>query len=188
MSEILYSLLASVIAGFAVPFVYYFFKKRFEWQDSRKEKLLTITDENGKVRNIIMHGGVTPKNIQPLLMEEFLFENKVEKILNSYKNSHKNFNFQRNHSVDFLLRINDKVIALEVKTGKNKPTRQYVEFLKETHPDVNELMFLFNSDIPSEYLDAYKGRNEVKFISSPREKGLTQKLFNVLDTLSVAKA
>ena len=155
---------------------------------SNKTTILKITDENGKIKRVIHVGSLSSESIQPLLMEEYLFEDKVEKILNNYKKSRENFNFERNHSVDFILKFNGKIIALEVKTKLNKPSGKYLDFLKRSHPNVNELMFIFNSEIPAEYLEAYKDRKEVKFISSPREKGLTEKLYNVLDSLGAVKA
>ena len=188
MNEIYYSVIASLLAGVAVPLVFYFAKKSMTSKVSHKRTLLKIIDENGKIKRLMHVGNLSAESIQPLLMEEYLFEDKVEKILNNYKKTHANFNFQRNHSVDFIIELNSKIIALEVKTKLNQPSNKYLDFLKKSHPDVNELMFLFNSEIPTEYLDIYKDKKEVKFISSPREKGLAEKLFNVLDSLGAVKA
>ena len=43
------------------------------------------------------------------------------------------------------------------------------------------VLFLFNSDIPKKYFEEYKDNNEVKYIFSPRGKGLSEKVTNVLN-------
>ena len=93
----------------------------------------------------------------------------------------KGFSCNRNHSVDFLLKVPGHVIGLEVKTNYSLPSKKYFDTVKQSHPELDQLIFLFNSEIPNKFLETYENDNFVKFISSPQEKKLSEELISILN-------
>ncbi|EJL6474594.1 hypothetical protein ACVTD8_16255 [Vibrio cholerae] len=177
MTEVIISLLA----GLGVPVLAVLFSKIVDLKAARSEKLVIVRSSTGKESNLKVSATADKNAILRLLEEEYQFENSVEKILNKYKSKHKEFDFYKNDYVDFILKQNDKIIALEAKTSSNLPAKEYLDKIRSRHPEVSDLVLLFNSEIPSKYFDEYKGKNNVTFVSAPRNKSLSDKIVNVLN-------
>ncbi|MDV5097289.1 hypothetical protein RYH74_08305 [Pseudomonas sp. LSJ-87] len=148
-----------------------------------KNMQLTIKDINGKEQKIEYSGELDLDVVQRLVEKEYELEAKVENILKRYKKQNKNFHYTKNHSVDFLLRFSNHVVGLEVKRNNSLPSKKYFNSVKESHPELEQLLFLFDSEVPQRYLHAYENDSFVKFISSPREKNLSEKLTSYLNKM-----
>lgn len=174
-------LIITMLAGLGVPALTLLIKYYLDAKDAHSKKYVEVKNSNGKKFSLIVEGKVEEELIRKLLKEEYAFEDQVERILKNYKAKNESFKYFKNSHVDFILEMNNKTIALEAKTNSNRPLKLHYEKVKENHPEVDELLFLFNSEIPKKYFDEYKGKNDVKFISSPRGKALSNKITNVLD-------
>jgi hypothetical protein len=186
MDEFMLSAAVSLLASIVAPYIVYLVKRNIK--NTPNERVLEITDSEGRDRTIVHVGKFDKENIKSALISEYDFENKIENSLKKYKKNHKDFEFKRNKTVDFLVKMNGKIIALEAKSGNNIPSDRYYKKLKSSHPEIDELIFLFNSEIPESYLARYKNRKDIKFISAPREKGLEAKINNILNQELARKA
>jgi hypothetical protein len=180
MDEVMLSAAASLLVSVIAPYLVYILKRKIT--KSPQKRVLEITDSDGRDRTIIHVGKFDKEHIKSTLTNEYDFEKKIENSLKKYKrNHHKDFEFKRNKTVDFLLKINGKIIAIEAKSGNNVPSERNYKKLKNNHPEIDELIFLFNSEIPESYLNRYRNQKGIQFISAPREKGLEAKITNILN-------
>ncbi|EOW4146721.1 hypothetical protein ACOW9W_004017 [Vibrio parahaemolyticus] len=173
--------LFSLLAGVAVPIVGIIFKLFLDAREKRVSRVVNVKDVKGKNFTIIMEGKTDINYISKVLENEYLLEDKVEKIFSEYKRKHSDFSYHKNKVVDFLLEYNDKKIAVEVKSSGSIVHRDYIKYLKDSHPDVTELLFVFDSDIPTDIKNAFVNDKFVKFVSSPRGKALKEKVTNTLN-------
>ena len=174
-------ILVSLLAGLSVPVAALLFKYFLDLREKRSSRIVNVTDTKGKVFSILVEGKTDARYIGKVLENEYLLEDKVEKILTNYKKKHSNFNFHKNHHVDFLLEFNDKTIAVEVKSSGSVVQNEYIKNIKVKYPEVSELLLIFDSDIPSNLQSRFSDDNFVKFVTSPRGKALKEKVVNVLD-------
>lgn len=174
-------LIISTAVALLIPLITVLAKKALKKTFDGKMTQLIVKDTNGKEQKISYSGKVELGAIQKIVEKEYAFESKVEQILKAYMKKNKGFSYTKNHSVDFLLKFSGHVIGLEVKRNYSLPSKKYFNAVKETHPDLEQLLFLFDSEIPEKYLHAYENDDFVKFISSPREKKLSEKIISILD-------
>jgi hypothetical protein len=174
-------LIISTAVALLIPLITILAKKALKKTFDGKMTQLIVKDTNGKEQKISYSGKVELEAIQKIVEKEYAFESKVEQILKTYMKKNKGFSYTKNHSVDFLLKFSGHVIGLEVKRNYSLPSKKYFNTVKETHPDLEQLLFLFDSEVPEKYLHAYENDDFVKFISSPREKKLSEKIKSILD-------
>ncbi|MFJ3117737.1 hypothetical protein ACIPI6_14470 [Pseudomonas protegens] len=173
--------IVSTVVAFLIPAIAFLAQKGLEKTFKNRTTHIIVKDEHGKEQKIIYTGKIKLDAIQKIVQKEYAFEVKVEQILKKYMRKNKKFSFNRNHSVDFLLNVPGCVIGLEVKTNYSLPSKKYFDTVKQCHPELDQLIFLFNSEVPSKFVEAYDNDDFVKFISSPREKRLSEELTSALD-------
>lgn len=178
-------LIISTAVALLIPLITVLAKKVLKKTFDGKMTQLIVKDTNGKEQKISYSGKVELGAIQKIVEKEYAFESKVEQILKAYMKKNKGFSYTKNHSVDFLLKFSGHVIGLEVKRNYSLPSKKYFNTVRETHPDLEQLLFLFDSEVPEKYLHAYENDDFVKFISSPREKKLSEKIISILDQKKV---
>lgn len=174
-------MIISVAVAILIPVIAFLAQKGLEKTFKNKTTHLILKDSYGKEQKITYTGKITLDAIQKIVKKEHTFESKVEQILKKYMRKNKGFSFNRNHSVDFLLKVPGHVIGLEVKTNYSLPSKKYFDTVKQSHPELDQLIFLFNSEIPNKFLETYENDNFVKFISSPQEKKLSEELISILN-------
>nr|WP_256833681.1 hypothetical protein [Pseudomonas oleovorans] len=185
MDDFTLSVFVSLAASVLAPLLVYLAKKKIII--SPQKRTLKVTDSDGRDRTIVYAGRLDEEHIASTLSTEYELERKIEKILKKYKRNHKDFEVRRNKLVDFVVKMNGRIIAIEAKTGNNRPSEKYYKKLRDSHPEIDELIFLFNSEIPESYTKKYRDYLGVHFISAPREKGLEHKIVNTLNQLFFRK-
>jgi len=177
------SLVIPILASIFFLIVTYLIKKNIIDNKEPKDNTLSVKDSSGKVRNILIQGSFNSGYLEKLLLEEYEFEDRVEDVLKKYKKRNKDFNFYKNKYIDFLLDMNDTQVGVIVRTKHNVPVKEYYKIIKEEYPSLDELVLIFNSEIPSVYKDKDEEiQSKIKFISSPNGRKLFEKVNNVLNS------
>jgi len=177
------SLVIPILASIFFLIVTYLIKKNIIDNKEPKDNTLSVKDSSGKVRNILIQGSFNSGYLEKLLLEEYEFEDRVEDVLKKYKKRNKDFNFNKNKYIDFLLDMNDTQVGVIVRTKHNVPVKEYYKIIKEEYPSLDELVLIFNSEIPSVYKDKDEEiQSKIKFISSPNGRKLFEKVNNVLNS------
>lgn len=177
------SLIMPILASIFFLIVTYLIKKNIIDNKEPKDNTLSVKDSSGKIRNILIQGSFNSGYLEKLLLEEYEFEDRVEDVLKKYKKRNKDFNFNKNKYIDFLLDMNDTQVGVIVRTKHNVPVKEYYKTIKEEYPSLDELVLIFNSEIPSIYKDKDEEiQSKIKFISSPNGRKLFEKVNNVLNS------
>lgn len=175
--------LISALVGALVPTIAYIIKRTFiDKKFSEKDREVIINDSKGVSSNIIINGEISVDKIKDHLNEIYNLEKELKKALDFYKKSNSKIVYKNNKFVDYIVEHEGKIIGIEAKTSKNIPSKSYLENLKKEHPEIDDLIYVFNSKVPQEYLSKYQNNNKIKFISSPNGKQLKEKITNILNS------
>lgn len=180
-------LLTIIVAGSLIPAIS-FLVKRFvvDRAFSVLENEISIKDKDGKVFKFIVNSDTSSEEVKNIFESELQFEADVKRSIDNFIRSHNKYEFILSHgkNLDFLLLHNDRKIGIEAKSNANRFKAKWISSYFEENKDIDELIMIIDSKIPEDFLKEVEkfGKNKkVKFISSPRGKGLSTSLKNVLE-------
>lgn len=178
-------LLTLIAAGAMIPAISILVKKlivdkAFDVLDHE----ISIKDKNGKELKFVANSN---EDVKAIFEAELNFEAEVKRNINKFIHTHKNLNFELSNGkyIDFLLSYGNKNIGIEAKSNADRFRAKWIsEYFKE-NIEIDELIMVVDSKVPQSLLtevDRLSGSKKVKFISSPRGKGLSNSMNNVLET------
>lgn len=154
---------------------------------NRVKREISITDAVGKEFKIVMNATASNDDLRKAFESEVRFESEVKRHLDSFIRTHKNYDLQLSsgNKLDFLLECNSKRIGIEAKANPKQFKAKWIYEYFENNNDIDELIMIIDSKVPESFL-LETSKNEIhkkiKFISSPRGKGLSKSIENVLWT------
>jgi hypothetical protein len=188
-------LLTLIAAGSLIPVISFIVKKlivdkAFEFMKDE----ISIKDKNGKEIKFIASTGISNEEIKIIFESELKFEAEVQKSINKFIHVHNKFDLKLSHGkyIDFLLSYDDKKIGIEAKSNVARFKAKWISDYFKENSEIDELIMIIDSRIPESFLkevDRFDYSKKVKFISSPRGKGLAKSISNVLEAdLGLKKA
>lgn len=180
-------LLTLIAAGSLIPAISFLVKKiiidkAFEVMENE----ISIKDKNGKVLKFIASSNISNEDVKIIFESELNFEAEVKKNINKFIHEHKKHNFELSYGkyIDFLLSYDDKKIGIEAKSNASRFKAKWISDYFKENIEIDELIMILDSKIPDSFLkevDNLDSSKKVKFISSPRGKGLAKSISNVLE-------
>jgi hypothetical protein len=177
-------LLTIIAAGSLIPAVSFLFKtlivdKVFD----ALENDISIKDKDGKELRFIANSS---DDIKAIFESELSFGKDVEKCINKFIRIHKEYSFELSSGkyIDFLLLCDDKRIGIEAKSNANRFRAKWISDYFKENIEIDELIMILDSKIPGSLIEEVESRGlgkKVKFISSPKGKGLSELINNVLE-------
>lgn len=181
-------LLALIAAGSLIPAIAFFSKKLIiEKILDHAKKEISITNQKGKKTKYLVEFNVTGEEISKIFEKELKFEEQVKSSLNKYISQHKNMNLKISEAktFDFLIAFDNKKIGVEAKASTENFKAKWISDYFSKDSNAEKLIMIFESKIPesltNEIRDS-KYKNKVKLVSSPRGKGLSETIENVLNS------
>lgn len=147
------------------------------------ENEISIKDKNGKELKFIANSN---EDVKAIFESELNFEKEVKKNINKFIHAHKKYDFELSNGkyIDFLLSYGDKNIGIEAKSNINRFKAKWISDYFKENIEIDELVIILDSKVPESFLkeiENFDYRKKIKFISSPRGKGLSQSINNVLE-------
>lgn len=144
---------------------------------------ISIKDKNGKVIKFIANYN---EDVKTIFETELNFEAEVKKNIDKFISSHKKHNFELSQGkyIDFLLSYRGKQIGIEAKSNADRFKAKWISDYFKENIEIDELIMIIDSKIPDGLLkevDRLDNKKRIKFISSPRGKGLSRSINNVLE-------
>ncbi|MBV7439698.1 hypothetical protein [Aeromonas sp. sif2416] len=173
-----------IIAGSLIPAISFLVKKFIvDKIFSGLENEISIKDVNGKIIKFTVNTNTSNEEIRDIFESELQFEETVERNLNDFIRSHSKHKIQLSHgkNIDFLLHYNNKKIGIEAKANANRFKAKWISNYFKENKDIDELIIIINSKIPHDFIKEINNNDRIKFISSPKGKGLSKSINNVLE-------
>lgn len=180
-------LLALIAAGSLIPAIAFFSKKFIieKLLDHLKKEVL-ITDKNGKKTKYVVEFKTNDEEISRIFDKEIEFEKQVKNSLRKYISHHKKMNLKISEEkiFDFLISFEDQKIGIEAKSSAENFNASWISDYFAKGSNAEKLIMIFDSKIPeslTKKISGSKYENKVKLISSPRGKGLSERIESVLN-------
>jgi len=177
-------LLTLISAGALIPGISLLVKKFIvEKAFKALDNEMSIKDKNGKEFKFIANSN---EDVKAIFESELNFESEVKKKINKFIYAHKKYDFELSSGkyIDFLLCYGDKKIGIEAKSDINRFRAKWISDYFKENVEIDELVMILDSRVPESFLKEIEDldyRKKIKFISSPRGKGLSQSINNVLE-------
>lgn len=152
---------------------------------SKKEKILTISDRNGKTHEITIPIKSNRIEINKIVLKEIELEKYIYITLNELKLKNSNITVSNDNFFDFIVTNGNKYIAIEAKNNMNyvkngEISRYASEIDKRT---LNKVIFVTNSKLKtpaSKEAKLHKNANKIQFIISSTPQKLAKNLESAL--------
>jgi hypothetical protein len=181
-------LLALIAAGSLIPAIAFLSKKLIiEKILEHTKKEILITDQNGKKSKYLVEFNMPSEEINKIFEKEIKFEKQVKSSLDKYISQHRKMKLKisEEKTFDFLISFENKRIGVEAKASASNFKANWISDYFSKDSNAEKLIMIFDSKIPeslTEKIMHSEYKNKVKFISSPRGKGLNETIENVLNS------
>lgn len=180
--------LSLIIAGVLIPSIAFLSKKIIIEKLLHKSKVgMIIKGENGREIKYLVESKTTGEQLRKIYESELKFEEQVKKSLKKYIELNRSLNLVLNEEklVDYLIEYNDKKIGVEAKLNTKNFKAKWISDYFSNNSDTDEIIIIFRTKVSEEFkseINKSQYKDRVKLISSPKGKGLTKLIENILNT------